>query len=187
MGRGSDTIADIPADRRSRFRRRNVLPIAVVGVLVIVVAGTWWASRSSAPPGDPRLYDSAWQLESASTEGRHVDVDSSPTPVRWQFTVFMCDSDPNCSDTPAIVGDDGCQFMNRTLHFDDSMGRWDPDWGAYSPQYRCESAIFDAIMAFHRPASFTYTFVDDRLRLVAGGDAAVLTFRSIPHWWPSED
>lgn len=98
----------------------------------------------------------------------------------------MCDSDPTCSDTPAIVGEDGCDAWNRPLALDDSAGRWDPDWGVFAPQRICEGAIFDAISAFHRPASFTYTFVDGRLRLAAGGDAAVLTFRPIPRWWPTE-
>lgn len=179
-------MAGLPDVRQSRFRRRNVVAAGVVSVLVIAVAGTWWASRSSAPPGDQRLYDSGWQLESASNEGRPVDVASSLSPVRWQFTIFMCDSDPNCSDTPAIVGENGCDSWNRPLILDDSTGRWDPDWGVYAPQRSCRSAIFDAITAFHRPASFTYRFVDDRLRLAAGGDAAVLTFRPVPRWWPSE-
>lgn len=158
--------------------------VAVV-VLAIAVAGTWWASRGSAPPGDQRLYDSAWQLESASTDGQPVDVDITGTGARWQFTIFMCDSDPNCSETPAIVGEDGCDVWSRPLDLDDSSGRWDPDWGVSSPHRTCDSAIVDAIVAFHRPTSFTYTFVGDRLRLTAGGDA-MLTFRPIPLWWPSE-
>lgn len=160
--------------------------MVAVGVLVIAVAGTWWASRSSTPPGDQRLYDSAWQLESASTDRQPVDVDAGRAPVRWQFTIFMCDSDPNCSETPAILGEDGCDSWSRPLDLDDSSGRWDQRWGPSSSQRTCDASVVDAIVAFQRPTSFTYTFVDDRLRLTAGGDAAVLMFRPIPLWWPSE-
>ena len=148
----------------------------VVALGVVLVAAVLWAVFR---PVDTRLYESIWELESATFEGSVVDIETNNAPVSWKFD-RLCDSGPGsgpgCTGEPSLTVGGGCGWISTPVVYDDRTVRWTGDAREIAPG--CVGEITSAVIAVGGSGSFEFGFDDDRLVVTAPDDSAQLVFRS---------
>ena len=147
-----------------------------VALGVVLVAAVLWAAFR---PADTRLYESIWELESATFEGSAVDIETNNSPVSWEFH-RRCDSGPGsgpgCTGEPSLTVRGGCGWISTPVVYDDSSVSWTGDAREIAPG--CVGEITRAVIAVGGSGSFGYSFNGDRLAVSAPDDSAQLVFRS---------
>ena len=166
-----------------RTGARRVVFGAAISAVVLLCAAVWWLAGRDDPHGDPRLYETAWALESASVDGRPVDVRPTGRPSVWSFAVFMNDGDPSFEDTPVINIDHGCDRGTIEVDLDGRRGRWTAGLG-YTPVRSCVDGMKDAMNALLFARTFTYDIEDGRLVIASVDGRADFELLSVPRTSP---